>query len=494
MDWANSQGYLVATNSKPEPQIRYLRKKNHAAPGISYKRKRLSDKKIAAPHSLGAIEGDFINDLLKQELSDYKRYHLKNSAVREATVNKNSSFIMSTLGWLHRYRDFPLEKLSLNLIVPLIKLNLKLKDFKDEQRQPDMQRYLMAKVIARDEIKDIAKEVVQCMDNYIDFLNSAPTTQSLIVDAFINVAKYVYRDETDTEEAKNFDDIPIVQRLRKRRREIEELSKNTPPTISHELKSVTWEKALAALEEQRKDADQMHVQRRNSRGRPGVCRSKRPKSSVSLSLEKFLILGFMVLMPPDRSRTFQELEVGRTLVQGIFDGSAFMPKHRIQEPSQARWYIHLQPDDYKTGRIYGEWWGEVPNVQFADNKTFYDYIQRWWGDGSGEGERSIFNPNHNFFFTTPCGSPHTAHSFTSCVRRMMQRLTGMPVTPKEFRKMYVTYLKNIGASESELEAAATWMHHSREMQSKTYDQQCKQDKMLPITKLNQAIFAKMGIK
>lgn len=49
VDWANSQGYLVFTNSKLEPQIRYLCKKNYAALGISYKR--LSDKERAAPRS-----------------------------------------------------------------------------------------------------------------------------------------------------------------------------------------------------------------------------------------------------------------------------------------------------------------------------------------------------------------------------------------------------------------------------------------------------------
>ena len=56
---------------------------------------------------------------------------------------------------------------------------------------------------------------------------------------------------------------------------------------------------------------------------------------------------------------------------------------------------------------------------------------------------------------------------------------GIPVSPKEFRKMYVTFLKDSGASEAELEGAAWMMQHSRLMQSKIYDQQDKANKAKP---------------
>jgi len=76
------------------------------------------------------------------------------------------------------------------------------------------------------------------------------------------------------------------------------------------------------------------------------------------------------------------------------------------------------------------------------------------------------------------------------IKNIFLRLTKKPVTPKELRKMHVTYLKDIGASEAELKAAA-WMHHSRTMQSKIYDHQQEQDKLVLITAFNERIMAKV---
>jgi hypothetical protein len=54
--------------------------------------------------------------------------------------------------------------------------------------------------------------------------------------------------------------------------------------------------------------------------------------------------------------------------------------------------------------------------------------------------------------------------------------------------MYVTHLKNCGASEAELDAAAKAMHHSRAMQSAEYDEQDLRDKIAPISAFNQKLF------
>ena len=70
----------------------------------------------------------------------------------------------------------------------------------------------------------------------------------------------------------------------------------------------------------------------------------------------------------------------------------------------------------------------------------------------------------------------------------------MPVTPKEFRRIYVTYLKEMGATEAELEAAAAAMQHSRKMQSTVYDKQVQFEKMNPVLDLNERIWAKFKAK
>ena len=55
--------------------------------------------------------------------------------------------------------------------------------------------------------------------------------------------------------------------------------------------------------------------------------------------------------------------------------------------------------------------------------------------------------------------------------------------------MFVTYLNQIGASEAELEAAATAMRHHRSTQRKHYDRLDKVNKVQPVMEFNRALFA-----
>jgi hypothetical protein len=99
----------------------------------------------------------------------------------------------------------------------------------------------------------------------------------------------------------------------------------------------------------------------------------RHATGVGMSYQRFLSLAFFVLIPPDRARTVYELEVGRTLVWGHFQEGIFVATDNQEHPTAA-WFIHLQPEDYKTGAAYGEYWGSIPNESFGDGTCFYDYI------------------------------------------------------------------------------------------------------------------------
>jgi len=51
------------------------------------------------------------------------------------------------------------------------------------------------------------------------------------------------------------------------------------------------------------------------------------------------------------------------------------------------------------------------------------------------------------------------------------RIAEVPVTPKELRASFVTYLYDIGVPDYELDAVAFSMHHSRRMQESHYRKQ-----------------------
>ena len=344
-----------------------------------------------------------------------------------------------------------------------------------------MQAYATAKIIAQEKAKEAAEQALSLLNGYLDFTGSGPNRKIIIIGAFINVAKYVYRDQTDHENSTDFEDIPVIKRLRIKRRELSKAAKITPPIIPHYCKSVSWNQALEVLEKLRLEADIKNLEYKLS---TGYIRSrKRYDTGIAESLQRFLLLGFMVLMPPDRSRTFQELTVGRTLKFGSYKSNRFIMASEMSNLSDAMWYIHLLPEDYKTGKAYKEWWGQVPNVTFKDGKSFYQYIELWLTK-----YRSCLQPNHDFFFTRFTNkTPQKSHNINSIIKTIFLKFTVKPVTPKELRKMYVTYLKDTGASEAELEAAATWMHHSRYMQKMVYDAQEQQAKLAPIMALNERI-------
>lgn len=200
-------------------------------------------------------------------------------------------------------------------------------------------------------------------------------------------------------------------------------------------------------------------------------------STAVIDLQNFLSLAFITVRSPDRARTYYELEIGNTFVHGFYQEGRFTLKEKMLDPTQAAWYIHLKPRDYKTGSIYGEYWGEVPNICFSDKTTLYQYIDKWLT----QGREYLQKCNHNFFFRGVKNyKKMTVSSWRDRFAYLFDRETEVPVTPKEFRKMFVTHLKDSGATEAELEAAAYAMHHSRQMQSKVYDEQSKANKMAPV--------------
>lgn len=167
---------------------------------------------------------------------------------------------------------------------------------------------------------------------------------------------------------------------------------------------------------------------------------------------------------------------------GEYKNGKFTPAARMKNPDEAQWYLHLLPADSKTGDIYGETWDSFPNTPegfLADGKTLYDYLDLWLNQ-----YRAAFKPDHKCLLTTDDGKPLDSVSMCVRVRELFFKHTGVPVAPKELRKMYVTYLKDSGATEAELEAAATRMRHSREMQSKIYDQQERENKTAPVNEFH----------
>ncbi|MBD2359276.1 site-specific integrase [Tolypothrix sp. FACHB-123] len=193
----------------------------------------------------------------------------------------------------------------------------------------------------------------------------------------------------------------------------------------------------------------------------------------------------MTLIPTDRARTYYELEMGRTLVHGIIKDSIFISADKLEDKTEAFWYIHLLPNDYKTGKIYKEYWGKIDNVVFKDGKKLYEYIDRWINK-ERECEQKC---NHNKFFRgTQNYDALKSQDWSLRIRKIFETETGVPVTPKELRKIYITYLANQHVDDATLKGAAYAMHHSSRMQQSIYNSQTVLEKVQPIYEYNKRMY------
>lgn len=486
-DWANDQGWFEPPAAQKQQSKSYrfrekvegkvpfgavrLTQRKHAGERASTLAKPNRKHAQAGTFALGKVEGDVINSALQTQLDDLHAFmtdgRMGGEQLKEVSASNNLKGILQALGWVHRIEGIPLADLRLETLVPFVKLRISIEDL------TSLDQWAIQSWFAREQAKRLADQIEANVRKYLNWRDSRiPGNPSLHPDSKLNsikgwlvAAKYVYRNETDQDETDDFEDIPAVRRLRKLSRELVKQGKNVSNVVNHDLKMVSWSTLLSAVERLRVEAE---LARFESNGK------QRSQTAQTKSMQRFLLLSFMSILPPDRQRTYRELRVGKTLVKGKLVGSMFTPVERMADPQNAKWYIHLEAPDYKTGETYGTWWGEVPDVNYGDEKTFYDYIDEWlhkW--------RQVLAPNHQYFFTQPNGKPLTDGSLKTIIKSTLYRLLHVPVTPHILRNMFITYLYEQKVPGHVLDSAALAMHHSRRMQAKSYNKQEQFDKLSP---------------
>jgi hypothetical protein len=500
VEWSERKGYFKQTEKSTK--IKNLDQINH----IQFRQangKARKDWSISSNHGrvhkkpyrlMGRYSGcykgelvypdDYINSELEHEINEFEKFRREHHNCASGTISKDLNTLYQFLGWLHRYKGLPLEELRLTSIISFCQLNVQLGNFPLDKDKADFNQIIFQKAFARQVALEKASECKKLILEYLDFLGGHPSTKIQVLHLCIALAKFIFRDEIGNDDYATEQDIPMVKMLLSLHKIEKQKQKITPDAVPHENKSVTWETVLQVLEKLRLRAiTEFCVKNRGTH----IVREARVKSSIVEDLQDFLSLAFMVLVPPDRARTYYELEIGKTLLQGTYQAGIFIPTERMESPELADWYIRLNPQQYKTGKSYGESWIKMPNIRFSDNSTFYEYIDKWLSEGREYKQKC----NHNFFFRGARSfKPLTTEGWNERIVKIFDRETGVPVAPKELRKIYVVFLKNNGAPESVLEGAAAAMHHSRRVQTQIYDVQNRLDKIAPVFEFNEQIFDK----
>lgn len=488
IDWTDKQGYFNKIKQAQEPQpvfntfytngVQRQKKK----PGIELHQKRCPTHALCGKQ----FPDDYINPYLQHQIENYKAWRLLND-ICLGTIKTEEEQILQILGWLHRYESISLNELSFERIIAKSKLVIWIKDY------PNYIDYLSSKEKYIQEARQEANLDMQRVQRYVDFVGKHPESQKKRVSLIIAMGKFLYRDVIDTEDFPVGRDIPIIRRLLNLQADIAKKGKTIPQSVSYHKTSTPWEKAVMAMEEQRRRAEQVFISIKCPGRKKGYYDKQRPNTALANELQRFLSIAFCILVP-SRPRTFYDLRIGETFKEGILTDTNFLSVAEMKnkgiwdtEKDRINFYIHHNAEDYKPGKSmapvlinHDGWWAELPNIEFDGNKCLYDYIRRWltWG-------RAIHGSvNHNYFFRHAFSpTPINGGDWANRIKTMFEAWAGTPVPPSSVRKMFASQFPD------EREAAALLLQHSEKMHTTNYDMRHSINKMQPVMTANQQFIA-----
>lgn len=280
--------------------------------------------------------------------------------------------------------------------------------------------------------------------------------------------KFRFRFDSTTEAGygeTSFNDIPVVRELRKLHRDANKLQRVAPHSSSLEKKWLSWPEYLQVVQSLQAELETLLKEYDGDDPLPDQESYTWAQRKIAAAFQRYLVLAIFSNVP-DRQRTIRELEIGRTFVRS--DDSV--------------WTIRHAPDDYKTGKTYGE----RPPLQLAPSLTglLDDFVRRW---------RVCLKPTsgHNkLFCQVRTGNPFTADSVYQTVGRACFAATGKRTNPHLLRDMIVTHIREHSeASEQQLEALALFMGHSLAVQRSSYDRRTLKTKVAPAVHLLQSVNA-----
>lgn len=396
---------------------------------------------------------------IKKEIDEFSSFLLtiQNSKFSRRSEIDNLKII---LGWLY-IKQQSLKEVGLKKLIPVCNIYPKIREFKSHND------YYIAKGEKEQEIKDIAKKVIDFVkDLFAEYQITTKGTRSKYIQTLVNVAKNNYKNITNEDDNENYEDILVIRRLRIFRNKIPKDTKKITISLP------TWDVIISCLKELKRRTDLTHYEHNE----------KKTKSAEAKGLQNFLILGMFTLVPPSRQRVIRELRIGETIKHGAYKNGVFIAKDKLDCPKEAKYYIHLQPEDYKTGYKYGEWLAEFPDQDFDDGTTFYQYLDKWIYEGFRD--KLLAEETHNYLFLKEQKSiPLEGADMYSKIRTLFNSTIRQKISPHQLRTIYRTYLEDIGSNQQILNSSAFWMRHSPEIAREVYTKQSLDNKLRPGQKM-----------
>jgi len=310
----------------------------------------------------------------------------------------------------------------------------------------------------------------------LDFILWLRTTRNIsasyeanILRGLTKLVKYRFEEESEADPAygeKSFDDIALVREMRKFHRDASRRQAISPRSSNEDKKWLSWNEYLDVIKALKEEVSQL-LASNSIDWKVGVNDAK--GKQIATAFQRYIILAIFASVP-DRQRTVRELEIGRTFLKD--DGG--------------QWIIKHGPDDYKTGKTYGD---RPPLVLPAEmNPTIDEFINHWR-------PYLCSDKTTDYLFLQPrTGNQLSGNSVYQIVSRACHKYTGKKTNPHLLRDMLVTHVRgSSNASEKELEALALYMGHSISMQRNSYDRRTIKQKVAPAINLLQVVNNDKGV-
>jgi hypothetical protein len=280
----------------------------------------------------------------------------------------------------------------------------------------------------------------------------------------------------------SFGDIPVIRELRKLHRDANRRQAVAPRVSNEDHKWLSWPEYLQVVQSARTDLYTLLQAYENEFAVVPTVASKQLQRSqrvhqrqVAVVYQKYLILAVFANIP-DRQRTIRELEIGRSFVKDV----------RTQQ-----WCIKHAPEDYKTGKTYGERPAlHLPTSLTNEIDTFIDEWRPVLLDKRNEKTKATVAECHHLFLSVRSGDPLTSDAVYHTVSKTCFAYSGKRTNPHLLRDMIVTHVRESShASEQQLEALALFMGHSAAIQRKSYDRRTLSKKVAPAVALLEQVNA-----
>lgn len=526
--WAIGNHWLPDPTQKRTPKLNRFNKPRGER-RIYAQELRTTSLKHPKSYVLGTNKKDYIvvdgvkilaNSTLDTELRELQAFGA--TFLKPNTLKHRIKQVLAVFGYLYRAANVELADLSLEVLVPFVQMRFSEEDFagtedftvnpRGQLLYPDRAEKTLssAEAIARRRAENKADVTMQYAADFFEWRKRelakcnqpegfSPASKRETLEALKFVAMFQYRNQTNTKETDCFDDISVVKQLRKKIKAQKPDIHKTQKQIKK--RSVPWTVAIAIFEKQRLQALEAFLASKDKHRKSGIVIRKRSAYGVAVDTQKTVVLGLMLFVPTDRQQTYCRLQFGSSLKNGYFldeNCEEFVDQGIPVNPDKAQLWINLE--EFKTVDSYGEFWYPIPNIQFIDGTTFYQFIavwlwefwdedgtwpthykgenQRWQGyidaEGNRCGWRAALKPDHDLVFTMPNSkTPFYDNTFCAMVRSLCVRFTqedgkAVPVTPHSFRHMLSNFLEDIGISDKEDKSFSYVLHHSPEMRQGRY--------------------------